>query len=292
MSFLPYSPRHFFSAVLLGFAPLGLPTVWATVPSNEEIVTQDIPWNHDTLNVALKESPPLTVIKTLPQEKGVILQLDHGIQAIFKPRKSPQAFYEVLSYEIATQLFGLPHTVPPTVARSFKGEKGIWQYYVQPSFALSDRYFYAIKDANHSSYQDLQTFLFCTGMGDLNEEGIIPWENPQGKINFTYVDSEFLFYETTLLYGKRSPSMMANLNDYNELYPRDVFMSKYTPTFNSSTIEHMKKIDKEKILTVWSQTEEKMGEIFVKEAEETKNAAIDLLIKNVNTILNVQTASK
>lgn len=191
-------------------------------------------------------------------------------------------FGEVMSYEMSVQLFGLDHTIPPTVSRAYQGRVGVFQHYVKPEFELSNQYTRAIIEANRFSYADLQTFLFSVAMGDVNEDGIIPWKNTSNKINFTYVDSEYIFSDTTE-YGCQSPSLRSYLDKYDSSYPKDVFNSKYTKFYNPTTLGFMKKIDESSILKVWEYTDKAVGASYIN--SEHKKISIDRVMGNIKKIL-------
>lgn len=247
--------------------------------------------DHQKIKMSLSSSPiknVITIIKSKHNQiKAYVVELADGTQAVFKERKLTNIFNEVLSYEIAHQIFKLKLTVPPTVTKDFNGRLGILQYYINPLFDLSNDLPRAIQHADRTSYADLQTFLFCTGMGDLNVGGIIPWQNSKGAINFSYVDSE-LICSMDFAYGKSSPEGRSNIDEYRN--PQHVFTSSYTSFFNHETLSHLKSVSETDLKKVLDSTIANIENNGIKliDKEILKRDYISLILKKIIELISHQ----
>ena len=108
----------------------GFPTLFATIISCG-ICMEDFSLefkNHQEIKSSLINSSIESVMQEIEgvrnDENGnkrvaYVVKLKDGTEAIFKKRPYDSLFAEVMTYEMAYQLFGLQHTLPPTVPKKY-----------------------------------------------------------------------------------------------------------------------------------------------------------------------------
>lgn len=212
-----------------------------------------------------------------------LVELDNGLLAVFKKREGFDLQGEVMAYEIATHLFGLPSTIPPTIKKNYKGMTGILQYYIPSDLILDDGKsvsYDALEkmtaNLSHESYANLQLFKYLAGLKDFNISSLVTWLNPNGQYALTSVDNEFINpnpekYGDTL-FGKI---------DITYGYSSSAYLSSWTSFFNHGLIYHIKKITRDDYINLLKIND------FYESADEIEwaEAAADGFIHNCNQIL-------
>jgi len=228
-----------------------------------------------------------------------LVLLNNNLLAIFKERNKSARENEILAFEMASVLFKLPHTIPPTVAREYKGISGVLQYYAVATvdfkagnsyeFHNRDNMALVLRTISRDSYADFQVFKYIAALGDVNLEGLVVWKNSLDQYCLTYVDNEFLLGNIHEKFGKTS---FGKLDITNSNFYDAVINSKYTSIFHSSTLDNIAVINRDDLMALlilhYSTSEEfqAMVEIFFKNRDSLLDAAQLIQIKkNLNTYL-------
>jgi hypothetical protein len=208
-------------------------------------------------------------------EDVYLVQMDNNLLAVFKSRKTSGEQgrqNEVMSFHLAHNLMKLPHTVPPTVEKVYKGMRGILQFYVHPDIKLGKEPNVVIKNIDRDSYADLQVFKFIACVQDGNDEGIIAWKNSEQKFCLTHVDNELLL-SSCEEYGE---TIFGKTDITNFVVPKDAFISRYTSFFNPNTIHNLQNITEESVIKLYKEKDYEAEDCYVKR-----------FVKNCTDVVNV-----
>ncbi len=166
--------------------------------------------------------------------------LANGLKGVFKVRHPDEmdgARTEVIAYKASCHLDH--YLVPPTVIRTFKGQTGSLQFYVEPSMDLlkEGNYLRALSLADTADIANMKVFYFLFGQWDNGPHNLIVQKNKNAYF-LALIDNEAISKKQKIRHGDFAfvrKYLDGPLNSHyfdskeSEMFPFDTFVKPLQP---------------------------------------------------------------